>query len=178
MAYPPPVPPATRTNATVMATNHPADHNTISAALTEILNHIATLETALYPIGTISMSGADIPPGNHLLCQGQAVSRTTYPEVFALIGTKYGAGDGVNTFNMPSLVGRSPVGFWPWLGRGQRCWRHASLIGSAGLDLARRMPTGSVVTFTAPRTTSTGSASSLVSTTPTTSTSLTLASSS
>ena len=113
MAYPPPVPPATRTDATVMATNHPADHNTISLALTEILNHMAAMDAALYPIGTIAMTGSDIAAGNHLLCQGQAVSRTQYPEVFALYGTKYGVGDGANTFNLPSMQGRSPMGYWP-----------------------------------------------------------------
>ena len=110
MAYPPPVPPATRTNATVMATNHPADHNAISAALTEILNHMATLETSLYPIGTIAISGADIPPGNHELCRGQEVSKTQYPEVFALIGTKFGPGT-ASTFTMPDFRGRYPIGF-------------------------------------------------------------------
>jgi microcystin-dependent protein len=111
MPYPPPVPPATRTNATVMATNHPADHNLISVALTEILNHIATLEGSVYPIGTVTMSVSDVPPGNHLLCQGQPVSKTEYPEVFALIGAKYGAGDASN-FIMPDLRGRSPMGYW------------------------------------------------------------------
>src|SRR4030095_16705759 len=47
MAYPPVVPPSTRTNATPSVDNHPGDHNQISAALTEILNHIATLEQGL-----------------------------------------------------------------------------------------------------------------------------------
>ena len=47
MPYPPPVPPANRTNATVQADQHPSDHNLISDALTEILNHIAGLETTI-----------------------------------------------------------------------------------------------------------------------------------
>ena len=112
MAYPPAVPPATRTDATVMATNHPADHNLLSLALTEILNHMATMEQALYPIGTIAISGADIPPGNHEFCRGQEVSKTQYPEVFALIGTKFGSGT-VSTFTMPNMRGRYPVGYNP-----------------------------------------------------------------
>lgn len=141
MAYPPPVPPATRTDATVMATNHPADHNVISVALTEILNHVATMEQALYPIGTIAMTGSDIAAGNHLLCQGQAVSRTQYPEVFALYGTKYGVGDGANTFNLPSMQGRSPMGYWPG---GQ--WATSlglPLIGNANSTLPVHGHTGS-----------------------------------
>jgi hypothetical protein len=46
MAYPPSVPPATRTDTTPQFTNHPGDHNQISAALTEILNHLAAVEAA------------------------------------------------------------------------------------------------------------------------------------
>src|SRR4051794_5933893 len=110
MAYPPPVPPANRTDATVMATNHAADHNATSSALTEILNHIATLEASIYPIGTITISGSDIPPGNHELCRGQEVSKTSNPEVFALIGTKFGPGT-ASTFTMPDLRGRYPIGY-------------------------------------------------------------------
>lgn len=47
MPYPPPVPPNTRTNATPMVDNHTFDHNAISDALTEILNHVAALETQI-----------------------------------------------------------------------------------------------------------------------------------
>lgn len=39
----------------------------------------------------------------HLWCDGQAVSRTTYSQLFAVIGTTYGVGDGVNTFNLPNF---------------------------------------------------------------------------
>lgn len=37
-------------------------------------------------------------------CQGQAVSRTTYAALFAVIGTKYGAGNGTTTFNLPNMT--------------------------------------------------------------------------
>jgi hypothetical protein len=47
MPYPPPVPPATRTNATPDVDNHPSDHNMLSQALTEILNHTATVEQTI-----------------------------------------------------------------------------------------------------------------------------------
>src|SRR4051812_39579423 len=46
------------------------------------------------PAGTISLWGSDVAPANWLICDGTAVSRTTYPSLFAAIGTKYGAGDG------------------------------------------------------------------------------------
>jgi microcystin-dependent protein len=45
-----------------------------------------------------------------LLCAGQAVSRTTYAALFAVVGTTYGAGDGSTTFNLPDLRGRFPLG--------------------------------------------------------------------
>jgi len=45
-----------------------------------------------------------------LLCNGAAVSRTTYDALFAAISTTYGAGDGSTTFNVPNLKGRVPVG--------------------------------------------------------------------
>jgi microcystin-dependent protein len=125
MAYPPPVPPATRTDATVMATNHPSDHNLISSALSEILNHIATLETSLYPIGTITAWGGDIPPGNHLLLNGQAILRSSYPELFSYWGTRFGVGDGTSTFNIPDyrgryMIGANPGGAYFTLGPGEK----------------------------------------------------------
>lgn len=46
-----------------------------------------------------------VPPG-WLNCNGQAVSRTTYAALFALLGTTYGAGDGSTTFNLPDLSDR------------------------------------------------------------------------
>lgn len=53
----------------------------------------------------------DITPGdNWLIARGQFVSRAEYPELFAVIGETYGAGDGVTTFRLPSLSSRAPVG--------------------------------------------------------------------
>lgn len=49
-------------------------------------------------------------PEGWLFCDGSAVSRTTYAELFAVIGTAFGAGDGSTTFNVPNLGGRVPVG--------------------------------------------------------------------
>lgn len=62
------------------------------------------------PCGSvITWSGATAPP-NWLLCDGTAVSRTTYSSLFAVVGTSYGNGDGSTTFNLPDLRGRVPVG--------------------------------------------------------------------
>jgi microcystin-dependent protein len=65
---------------------------------------------AALPAGTISLWASDVAPNNWLICDGSAVSRTTYASLFAVIGTKYGAGDGVNTFNLPNLKGQTPIG--------------------------------------------------------------------
>lgn len=54
-------------------------------------------------------AGSAVPNG-FLLCDGQAVSRTTYSELFNVIGTTYGEGDGSTTFNLPDLSGRFGVG--------------------------------------------------------------------
>lgn len=62
------------------------------------------------PIGAIMPFGSDTIPDNWLLCNGQAVSRTDYQELFNTIGTTYGTGDGFTTFNLPNLQGKVPVG--------------------------------------------------------------------
>jgi len=56
------------------------------------------------PLGTILPFPANgTNPSGYLDCDGSAVSRTMYPDLFALIGTTYGAGDGSTTFNLPDL---------------------------------------------------------------------------
>lgn len=53
----------------------------------------------------IPFAGSTIPEG-FLVCNGAAVSRDTYADLFSVIGTTFGAGDGLNTFNLPNLMGR------------------------------------------------------------------------
>src|SRR5262245_17975390 len=61
-------------------------------------------------IGSISMWAAPAAPALYLLCDGAAVSRLTYPDLFTVIGVTWGQGDGVVTFNVPDLRGRAPIG--------------------------------------------------------------------
>ena len=64
------------------------------------------------PAGTVSMwsgTAASVPSG-YLLCDGSAVSRVTYTDLFNAIGTAHGAGDGSTTFNLPNLRNRFVVG--------------------------------------------------------------------
>jgi microcystin-dependent protein len=63
------------------------------------------------PVGSvIPYSGASISDPNYVLANGQAISRTTYASYFTLVGIIYGTGDGINTFNVPNLQQRIPVG--------------------------------------------------------------------
>lgn len=65
---------------------------------------------AYTPSGTVNLYAGATAPTGWLLCDGSAVSRTTYSELFTAIGTQYGAGDGTTTFNVPNLSGKVPVG--------------------------------------------------------------------
>ena len=62
------------------------------------------------PVGTIVVWGTNTAPTNWLMCDGSAVSRTTYSALFGVIGTTYGVGDGSTTFNLPNIKGRTVVG--------------------------------------------------------------------
>jgi microcystin-dependent protein len=65
---------------------------------------------ALIPPGTMMPYAGSTAPTGYLLAYGQAVSRTTYADLFTAIGTTYGSGDGSTTFNLPDLRGRYPAG--------------------------------------------------------------------
>lgn len=78
----------------------------------------------LVPVGSIQAFAGSSAPDGYLWCRGQAVSRTTYADLFAVIGTTYGAGDGSTTFNLPNLGGKVPVG-------GNSSWTLGNTGGSA-----------------------------------------------
>lgn len=100
------------TGETLTADNLNGNFNAINDRLTMI-------ET-LIPSGTvIAFAGnpSNIPdagtlpvPTGWLLCDGSAVSRTTYANLFRVVSITFGGGDGVNTFNLPDLRGRTVVG--------------------------------------------------------------------
>ena len=62
------------------------------------------------PLGTILPFGSANIPTGWLLCDGTAISRTTYSELFAVIGTAFGSGDGTSTFNVPDMTGKTAMG--------------------------------------------------------------------
>jgi microcystin-dependent protein len=62
-------------------------------------------------VGAIKPWTKATAPAGYLLCDGAAVSRTTYAELFAIVSTTYGAGNGSTTFNVPQLQGKMPQGY-------------------------------------------------------------------
>ena len=73
---------------------------------TEIDEKITNVEKA----GFIKIWAGETAPEGYLLCDGSAISRTTYSALFAAIGTLYGVGDGSSTFNLPNFNNRIPQG--------------------------------------------------------------------
>lgn len=92
----------------------------LSVGTGELINSSVTLaklaaevSKILIPIGTIiAYAGNSLTSLNDLFvdCGGSTISRTEYAELFAIIGTTYGAGDGSTTFTLPDLRGRCLVG--------------------------------------------------------------------
>lgn len=76
-------------------------NSTLLPAIDALLTDIDTSSS----IGKVDFFAMSTAPTGWLECNGAAVSRTTYSALFAKIGTLYGAGDGINTFNLPDLRG-------------------------------------------------------------------------
>lgn len=74
--------------------------------VTETLEVLRNIIEHLNPVGSIQAFGGTVEPEGWLICDGREVSRTTYAELFAIIGISFGEGDGVNTFNLPDLTGK------------------------------------------------------------------------
>ena len=88
--------------------------NELADALGDDPNFAATIMTMIAAAatrpGTIMDYAGTLAPSGYLLCDGAAVSRTTYTNLFAAIGTTWGNGDGSTTFNVPNFRRRVAVG--------------------------------------------------------------------
>lgn len=69
-----------------------------------------TPQEQIMPTGAILPYGGSIAPSGWLVCDGSAVSRSIYANLFVAFGTTYGSGDGSTTFNLPDLRGRMMIG--------------------------------------------------------------------
>lgn len=91
--------------------NNPVDQDLWGGQLNTNWGNLDTILAEIVPIGTVlPYAGTTAPNSRWLLCDGDAVSRTTYATLFALVGTNFGIGDGSTTFNLPDLRGRAPIG--------------------------------------------------------------------
>lgn len=100
------------------------------------------------PVGEIIATGSLTAPGGFLYCDGTAVSRTQFADLFAVIGTTYGVGDGSTTFNLPNLKGVfargagsqtiSAISYSATLGTTQgdqlQGHKHLNIVSSTGTD--------------------------------------------
>lgn len=69
-----------------------------------------SIQPAVLPAGVIQMFAGSTAPSGWLICDGSTVSRRIYSDLFKVIGTTYGAGDGNTTFTLPDMRGRVPMG--------------------------------------------------------------------
>jgi len=74
------------------------------------LSAVANVAVPTVPVGSLQAFAGANAPYSWLLCDGSAVSRTQYPDLYSALGTAYGAGDGSTTFNIPDMRGRIPAG--------------------------------------------------------------------
>jgi len=87
-----------------------ASRDSWGSKLNENADTIDEFLSMAMPCGAILDYAGPNPPPGWLACDGRAISRTTYSELFAAIGTAWGAGDGSTTFNLPPANGRAAIG--------------------------------------------------------------------
>lgn len=94
----------------------------------------------MFTPGDLKCSAIGAAPTGWLLCNGAAVSRTTYAFLYNAIGTAYGAGDGTTTFNVPDLRGRLPLGAGTGTASGATAWaRGAQPTTGAGGEQSHQL---------------------------------------
>lgn len=108
-----PVPSAITDLSTTAGSNYPAGSEsptTVDDYLRAHASFIAQLYATIIPPGTMLDFGGTAAPTGYLVCDGSAVSRTTYATLFAAVGTNWGVGDGSTTFNLPDMRRRASIG--------------------------------------------------------------------
>ena len=102
---------ATTLNGDVTLGNASSDTITVTGTMAGVDNKSGMT-------GEVRMWSGSSAPTGWLLCDGAAVSRSTYSALFAITGTAYGVGNGSSTFNVPDMKGRTPVGVGTGAGDG------------------------------------------------------------
>ena len=93
---------------------------------------LLTDATGALPAGAVLWTAGSSADSGYLLLQGQAISRTTYAAVYAKIGTTYGVGDGVTTFNLPDVQGRTIFSVDNGVNRINHCGSSGALASTCG----------------------------------------------
>ena len=102
---------ATTLNGDVTLGNASADTITVTGTMAGVDNKSGMT-------GEVRMWSGSSAPTGWLLCNGAAVSRSTYSALFGITSTAFGVGDGSSTFNVPDMRGRVPVGVGTGVGDG------------------------------------------------------------
>lgn len=105
----------TVTDSTHLAVTNTGNNVNFVAGIVKIVGIRQPLTTSVNTsytakIGQIIAYAGENEPTGWLKCDGRAVLRNRYPDLFAVIGTTYGSGDGSTTFNLPDLTEKFPVG--------------------------------------------------------------------
>jgi len=85
--------------------------STVTAYAVVVSSRVQDKTGYLAPVGAMSMFAGSVAPTGWLICDGSAISRTTYADLFSVIETAYGVGDGSTTFNIPDIKGKTVVGY-------------------------------------------------------------------
>jgi hypothetical protein len=65
------------------------------------------------PVGSVQYFAGSSAPSTWAICDGAEISRAEYSELFGLVGTSFGSGNGTSTFNLPNLLASTPSGLIP-----------------------------------------------------------------
>lgn len=111
------------------ATTYPS-----SQAVANESSRIMNIMSTLFPTGGMLLWHPNVAiPSGFLVCNGQAISRSTYANLFSVIGTTYGAGNGSTTFNIPNSSMRLLHDTMPVVGNGKSLTMIDGLGGYFGI---------------------------------------------
>lgn len=119
-----------------------ADVPTSVGDLADVLDALAAAGFLRWEPGDLKVSATLSPPTGWLMCNGQAISRSVYADLFAAIGVVYGGGNGSTTFNVPNFVDTVPVGASPSKPRGARGGAETVLLNDLQSGVNRNGGTG------------------------------------
>jgi microcystin-dependent protein len=101
--------------------------------IAHVIGKIGGTQPTAPPVGVIHPYAGATAPTGWLLANGQAVSRTTYAQLFVVCGTTFGSGDGSATFNVPNLTDRMPTGSGALYARGETGGAETRTLTTANL---------------------------------------------